>query len=327
MLPARRARLALLAAPTSLAAAMPGPLVATLGAQSGGRHAAVVLALPASPRAAALADAFGAVGGDDAALFYAPAQLATVRAGAGASVERFLAGTTLAAASAATRAAGGTLAVGVQSLAYDAIEETRDFAPTGATLRGGELALSAGYARAVGGVRVGLVGKLARQRLAEASGQAIAGDVGIAWTVPAATAGAGRAARALAGITVAGAVQHVGGELALLGRAAPLPRRVRLGAARTLALAPGVDVLALAEVVDDAGESARPAAAAELRWRVGRTVAIEARGGVRRRLRDDALPAVTVGGGVRLGAVTLDYARQGYGPLGATHRVGIRWAR
>jgi len=302
-------------------------VAAPVPAQDGGRHAAVVLALPAAPRAAALADAFTAVGDDEAALFYSPAQLATVRGTrASASVERFLATTTLGAAVGALRVAGGTAAVGVRSLAYPEAPEAQEYEPTGRTLTGGELAVSAGWARAVRGVRVGAAATLVRQRVVEASGQAVAGDVGLAWTSPAALPTAGAVRRALGGVTVAGALQHVGGELSLLGRASPLPRRARVGVARPVTLAPALRLLATAEVVQLDGETARPAAGAELRWQRGR-LALDARGGVRRRLvPDEALPAVTTGGGLAFRAVALDYAYQGYAVLGATHRLGVRWA-
>ena len=296
-------------------------------AQDGGGHAAVVLALPAAPRAAALADAFTAVGDDEAALFYSPAQLATVRGRrASASVERFLATTTLGAAVVALRVAGGTAAVGVRSLAYPEAPEAQEYEPTGRTLTGGELAVSAGWARAVRGVRVGAAATLVRQRVVEASGQAVAGDVGLAWTSPAAPPTAGAMRRAIGDVTVAGALQHVGGELSLLGRASPLPRRARVGVARPVTLSPALRLLATAEVVQLDGEAARPAGGAELRWQRGR-LALDARGGVRRRLvPDEALPAVTTGGGLAFRAVALDYAYQGYAVLGATHRLGVRWA-
>jgi hypothetical protein len=311
---------------TLLATSLAAPLAA-VAAQEGGRHAAVVLALPAAPRAAALAEAVTAVGGDESALFYSPAQLATVRRhGASASVERFLASTTLGAAVGATRVAGGVGALGVRSLAYPEAIEMREYEPTGRVLTGGELAVSAGWARALGGVRVGAAATLVRQRVAEASGQALAGDVGIAWTSPEAASGASAACRALAGVTIAGAVQHVGGTLELLGSGSPLPRRARVGVARPIALSPALRLLASADVVQQDGESVRPAGAAELRWQRGR-LALDARGGLRRRLHaDEALPARTVGAGLGYRAMALDYAYQGYAALGATHRLGVRWA-
>ncbi|MGZ8412411.1 MAG: hypothetical protein ACXW61_09870 [Gemmatirosa sp.] len=318
--------------PSPRLAVLPGVLATLLAsapaaAQEGGRHAALVLALPAAPRAAGLAEAVTAVGGDETALFYSPAQLATVRRpGASASVERFLATTTLGAAVGAARVAGGTAAVGVRSLAYPDAPEMREYEPTGRTLTGGELAVTAGWARAVGSVRVGAAATLVRQRVAEASGQALAGDVGVAWTAPVAASDAGAATRALAGVTVAGALQHVGGALSLLGRGSPLPRRARVGVARPIALSPALRLLASADVVQQDGEAVRPAAGAELRWQRGR-LALDARAGLRRRLQaDEALPARTVGAGLGFRAVALDYAYQGYAALGATHRLGVRWA-
>ncbi len=307
-----------------LAAVAPGRVAR---GQGGGRQAAVVLALPAAPRAAALAEAVTALDGDESSLFFSPAQLATVRAWrAGASVERFLAGSTLGAAAAAAPLARGTAALGVRSLAYPEAREAVEYAETGRTLTGGELAVTAGYARALFGVRLGAAATLVRQRVAEASGQALAGDVGAAWTTPAARDGAAAWRRALGGVTLAGALQHAGGTLTLLDRAAPLPRRVRAGVSRTVRLGAALRLLGSAEVVQGRGEGARPAGGAELRWTRGR-LALDARAGVRRRLdRDEALPAWTAGGGLAFRALALDYAHQGYGALGATHRLGVRWA-
>ncbi|GLC26020.1 hypothetical protein [Roseisolibacter agri] len=312
---------------TLAVASLLAAVAAPARAQDGGRHAAAVLSLPAAPRAAALADAFTAVGGDEASLFYSPAQLATVRGrGVSASVERFLATTLLGAAVGAVRVAGGTAAVGVRSLQYPDAPEAQEYEPTGRTVTGGELAVTAGFARALWGVRAGASATLVRQRVAEASGQTIAGDVGLAWTVPAASATSPLPRRALAGLTVAGALQHLGGELSLLGRASPLPRRMRVGIARPTTLTPTLSLLTTAEVVQLDGEAARPAAGAELRWQRGH-LSLDARGGVRRRLlRDEAMPAHTVGAGLGFRAVGLDYAYQGYAALGATHRLGVRWA-
>ena len=94
-------------------------MAARVGAQSGGTSAAVFLEHPASARALALGGAYTAVGGDDAVLFFNPAQLATrEQASAGLSVLRFALESTFGAFSAATRVGPGTIGFGVQVVNY-----------------------------------------------------------------------------------------------------------------------------------------------------------------------------------------------------------------
>jgi predicted aminopeptidase len=227
--------------------------LAALGArraagQDGGRNAAIVLALPASARAAALGDAYLGVGGDDAALFYDPAQLATVRGAVGLSVERYLASSVVAAASAAARVGRGSAAVGVQSIRYDGIDETVASTATGRTLSAGDAVATVGYGVGLGrlrlpgatALRVGATVKYARQRVAEASGGALAGDVAVA----AALRGGG---------VLSVVAQNLGGDITLLDVSSPLPRRVRVGGALPVAVSPRVSMLATAAVTRGTG--------------------------------------------------------------------------
>jgi hypothetical protein len=288
-------------------------------AQAGGRNAGLVLDLPASARAAALAGAYAAVGGDDAALFYNPAQLATVTRGAGLSIERYLASSTLAALSAATRVGRGTAAVGVQSLRYGSVAEVLATGPadepayvTGREISASDVAISAGYAVAAGRVRVGAAAKYAQQSIAGTSGGAVAVDAGVAVPV-------GRGSR------WPRAAQNLGGDLRIAGVSSPLPRRLRIGASLPLAVRGAVDVLVVADVanVERAGTTA--GAGAEVTWRAPGPVSLDARVGYRQQPSGAAAPALTLGGGVGVGRLALDYAYRGHDALGATHRVGVRW--
>src|SRR5688572_32527262 len=91
--------------------------VPAISLAQGGRTGAIVLELPASARALALGGAYVTAGADDAALFYNPSQLATVEGRAASmSVQPYIEGSTLGAASAAFRLGPGTVGVGVQVL-------------------------------------------------------------------------------------------------------------------------------------------------------------------------------------------------------------------
>ena len=297
-------------------------------AQDGGRHAAVVLQMPASARASALGGAYAAVGGDDASIFYDPAQHATVRRGVGLSVERYFASSTLAAFSAATRTGPGqgTLAVGVQSVRYESVTETVGAVETGRLLTAGDEVLSAGYGIELAtrwlpgatAVRLGAAAKWVRQRVADESGDATAGDVGLAVALR-------------GGATVAAVAQHLGGTLTLAERSHPLPRRLAVAAAWPVALSPRLALLATGELATVRDEGARVAAGAEARWRSrgapATALTLDARLGFRQRTHGAAASPVTVGGGVGARGLVLDYAYQGYAGLGATHRLGVRWAR
>jgi hypothetical protein len=310
-------------APSTVATALLIALAASVSnvhAQTGGRSAAVVLDLPASARASALGGAYAAVDGDEAALFYNPAQIATVTRAAGLSVERYLASSTLAALSAATRVGRGTAALGVQSLRFGSVPEivpgtggaSDPGVPTGRMITAGDLAVSAGYAAPIGRVRVGIAGKYVQQSIAGTSGGTAAVDVGVSM---------GIAGRATAGL----AVQHLGGDVRIAGVASPLPRRVRAGASLPLSLGGALDALVAADVGHVARDGLRVAGGTELTWRAAAGIALDARVGVGQRPDGSAASPLSLGGGVRVGRIALDYAYQSFDALGTTHRLGVRW--
>ena len=96
---------------------------AALAQAQGGASAAIILELPASPRAMALGGAGTSLEGD-AAIFYNPAQLAAVQhVAASLSAQRYIFSSTLGAFSAAARIGPGTAAIGVQALEYGSEDE------------------------------------------------------------------------------------------------------------------------------------------------------------------------------------------------------------
>ncbi|MGQ0713018.1 MAG: PorV/PorQ family protein, partial [Gemmatimonadaceae bacterium] len=203
----------------------------SLAPAQGGRTGAVVLELPASARALALGGAYVAMGSDDAAIFYNPSQLATVEGRAASmSVQPYIEGSTLGAASAAFQLGGGTFGIGVQVLSYGSADEfvcdestgCERGEATGRTVSASDIAVSVGYGTTVHivrAVRLGVSAKYVRQSLADASGGSPAVDFGAAIDV-------------WRGAAVGVSIQNVGSDLKTAGSSAPLPRLVRVGASR-----------------------------------------------------------------------------------------------
>jgi hypothetical protein len=295
----------------------------TLSAQ-GGESGTIVLEHPASARSLALGGAMAAVRDGDAALFANPALLDT-KSGSSASMsgQRYLAGSTLAAASLATSALGGSIAVGLRGLNYGSVNEyvpdTINFGgqrgiATGRDVTASEFAVTAGYARAMRRLRIGGAVSYVRQQIADESGGTTSIDVGAATDV----------AR---GIVLGVAVQHIGPDLKLATTPSPLPRLVRAGLSVPLHVGP-LGALVAGEVVARRDGDVVPRGGAELWWRTANGVTITARAGARGGKGNDVLSRVTYGGGIAAAHVALDYAYQGMAILGGgAHRVGIRFQR
>jgi hypothetical protein len=289
-----------------------------------GQNAAIVLELPASPRALALGGAVTAVGRDDALLFYNPAQLATLGGlSASISLQRYLESTTLAALSAAARLGPGVLGIGIQSLSYGSIDEIipdcvnfgcERGEPTGATASAGDLAATAGYALRVRGARIGGAAKVVRQSIAGESGTTGAIDVGAAVDL-------------LRHLTVAAAVQNLGGTMTVAGSSGPLPRTVRGGVALAVERNQ-VALLLSSDVAQVRDGDARLSGGLELTWRAARAISLVGRAGAAQRANGADARAATFGGALQLGRFAVDYAYQGFETLGSSsHRVGIGYRR
>ena len=299
-----------------------------VGAQSTGQsRAAIFLTLPASARALALGDAYGAIANDEGALFYNPAQLAQVRSvTGGGSLQRYIAETTLGAFAVAAPIGRGTVGIGLQLLDYGSADEFvlvdgsagQQGAPTGGRVSAQDLALMVGYGTAFGvrrALRVGVTVKYARQHVANYSGGAAAADVGVAYSLR-------------SGWELAGAVQQLGPNLTLASVTAQLPWTWRVDAASPVLRGDRYSLRGMVEARQWSGGLATGVLAAEGTWRDAATGAVlAARAGYALRGSGDDRSPMTVGGGVTLGRFTVDYAYEGFELLGgATHRVGIRYA-
>ncbi|MEJ7811943.1 MAG: PorV/PorQ family protein [Gemmatimonadaceae bacterium] len=322
MNPAARGACAVAAAVAAIvvaAAALAHP--ASAQADGGGRTAAAFLRLPASARALALGGAYPAAGGDDAAIFYNPAQLAVVgRRAAGLSLQRYLEATTLGSFAAAARVGSGTAAVGLHALDYGGVDEIvadasgADGARTGRTISAADYALSLGYAVSRGRLRAGGAAKLIRQQLAGLSGSAWAADIGAA-------------ADLRPGMTVAIAARNLGGSLALGGVRAPLPSSLRVAASVPIVAAGAWSVVGTGELSRARQGSGEGAGGAEVVWNSSTRFAVIGRAGAAWRGSGDIASPLTVGGGIRTGFLALDYAYQALDGAPGSHRLGVRWWR
>ena len=289
----------------------------------GGQSSAIILELPASPRAMALGGASVALDGD-ASVFYNPAQLATVgRVAAGLSVQRYILSSTLGAVSAGARFGPGTIALGAQILQYASEPEVvpdPDFGgergeETGNTIDAGDLAVTVGYAVASGRWRFGGAGKFIRQRIVEESGTAFGVDLGVAVSV-------------WRGATLGASVQNLGTSLETGTTDGDLPRIIRVGGAVPFTLTEGVTLLATGDVIVPRVGDVTPGGGVELAWRATPGVSIAGRlGGALVPGDDDGSP-LTAGAAVMGRSLALDYAFRSFDAVGgATHRIGVRWWR
>lgn len=290
-------------------------------------RAAILLTLPASARGLALGDAWGAVADDESALFYNPAQLARVRGiDVGASLQNYIASTTLGAFAVAVPLRVGTVAFGLQLLDYGSTQEVVPVdgsdgqvgAPTGATITAEDMAFTLGYGIAIGTkrqLRLGAAVEYARQEIASTSGGAVGGDVGAAYTFQ-------------DGWDVSAALQHFGSDLTLAAVTAPLPMTWRVAVAAPGIQAAAFTVRPLAEVRQVSGAEVTGVLGTEGSWRTGTTGAIlSVRAGYALRGSSDARSPFTAGAGITLGRLEVDYAYEGFNLIGgATNRVGVRLA-
>jgi hypothetical protein len=304
--------------------AVVGALAPLSARAQGGRTAAILLELPASARALSLGDAYVAAAADDAVLFYNPSQLATLEGRAASmSVQPYIEGSTLGAASAAFQLGPGTLGVGLQVLSYGSTDEyvcdvtaqCERGAPTGRTVSANDVAASVGYAVTWYTVRLGAAAKYVRQSLADASGGAPAVDVGAAIDI-------------WRGATVGVSLQNLGPDLETAGSSAPLPRFLRIGASLPWRGLGPFDLLGTVEMAQHREGDFLPLGGAEVTWTSANGLAFSARVGALAQSDAAATSRIAFGGGVRARYFALDYAYQSFDALAlTTHRFGLRWWR
>ena len=310
----------------SLVAACVWPMVVR-AQTSNDTRSAILLTLPASTRALGLGEAWGAVADDESALFYNPAQLARVRGlSIGGSLQNYIASTTLGAFAVAVPLKRGTLGFGLQLLDYGSADEVvpadgsagQVGTPTGSTISAEDMAFTVGYGIAFGArheLRVGAAIKYARQEVASYSGGAVAGDIGAAYTF-------------INGWDVSAALQHMGSSLTLAAVSAPLPLTWRAAVAAPEMRANAFSLRPIAEVRQVSGADVTGVLGAEGSWHTGTSgTLLTGRLGYAFRGSTDAREPLTIGAGITLGRLQVDYAYEGFDLIGgATNRVGVRFA-
>ncbi|OLD96189.1 MAG: hypothetical protein AUG79_03525 [Gemmatimonadetes bacterium 13_1_20CM_4_69_16] len=304
----------------ALALALPAGIRAQAIDRSNGAAGAPILQLSTAPRAAALGGALTAASGVTS-IFANPAGAATVQ-----HFEAQLAGQALFEGSKAGSMAVGWrvhsvgLALGIRYLDLGSVDEVvcngcggRGTA-TGQSLSANEEAFALVGAVELGRASVGAALNYYSTTLADASGGAASLSAGVR----------GRVSEKLA---VGASVQYVGGDVNVAGFGAPLPRTVRAGA-EFQPLGPTherLHLLLAADYVAVRGAPGRVGGGLEVGLRdpgsgllaVARLGAASSAGGA------FATRPVTLGVGLRLRQVSLDYAYEGSQLLGSQHRLGL----
>ena len=288
----------------------------SLAAQSEG---SALAALPGSTRSAGLGGAGVALVGDAGAVFANPAGLAPIRhLAVEGSYEPYLAGTSVTTAALGMRVGRFTWGVGAQTLDYgsesvivpDSTSGGRRGIATGATFTAADLLGVAAVVYRHGLIAGGVSAKYARQQIGGYAVDAWAGDVGVAMAV-------------FDIFALGASVQNLGGDY---GDGARMPRRTRVGVTMNYVDPQGTfRLLSILEAQWPAGEKALLVQGLEGGVVTGSVGLVGRVGYVTRSPTSDA-SRFSVGGGLELGHVHLDYAYQAFDLLGgATHRVGLRW--
>ncbi|MCI0436532.1 MAG: hypothetical protein L0271_23285 [Gemmatimonadetes bacterium] len=296
-------------------------------AQGAGSTGATVLQLLAGSRAAALSGAYAGATTDADVLFYNPAGIAALSGAAGASYQKHVEDIGVATGAGAFRVGRIVLGASAIFLDYGSVDELvpdPDFGgqtgmPTGNSVGASEVAARVAAATPLmeGRLHVGAAVGLVTTSLADASRGTAVFDFGAQYLLPRITLGA--------------ALRNVGSALSGGGLAdAPMPTEARFGAMVELSRATGVGAIASADLVHElnAGTTGLVAGVeAGLLQRSASDIGAVARLGYNGSTGSDGQGAIQFGGGLSLGAISIDYAYQNYDLFGALHRFGVRWTR
>jgi hypothetical protein len=276
-----------------------------------------VLALPASARAAGAGDAASLATGASA-LFYGSENLPATSA-VSASAGTWIGGAQFSTLAAAVPWHGTTFGVGVQSLDYGSADEivpdpltggVRGTA-TGDRVGASEFAITAAAGRRAGAWRAGVAGTFVSQQVAEATGHATGVDAGAGVTTH--------------GWDLSAAAQHLGGTLQLGVVRSPLVRTYRAAVVSPAWHAERASLRAVAEYRSVDGEGTVALLGGEGSWESAAGWQLSLRGAAVSQSAASARAPWSTGGSAARAGWSLDYAYQGFGALGAVHRMGVTW--
>jgi hypothetical protein len=274
----------------------------------------IILQIPASTRALGFGDAYVGVR-DPEAVFYNPAQLGG-RTGVSLSAERYGSVSTSAAFVSSYIFGAFGFGIGASMLDYQADDGGYPAAaPNGESLGvRGPLAASsllgaASLEMAFKGIRWGVTGKVAQDRVATARDGVLLADVG--------------AAKELGPVTVGATVQNLGAGPKMVGTSMPLVTRGVLGAAMSGQAVGPLDLAASAAVSVRRGGRVSPAGGVELGYMPIDGIIFAGRVGARLPEKDAQSP-MTFGASFTFDRLSFDYAFEPYQGRGDGHRVGIR---
>ncbi len=180
---------------------------------------------------------------------------------------------------------------------------------TDGTFSIGDMAVSAGYGRALGSLSLGVGVKYIRESLDNVTASGYAADVGALYSV-----------EALHGLTLGASALNIGPEVKFLNNKEKLPLNFRGGAAYSFSALKSRTVLA-ADVSKTRMDKFRMGTGVE----ISMANIFALRGGFT--TRNDAGIGITGGVGVTWRSLGLDYAFVPFGDLGFSHRVSLtcRW--
>ena len=310
-------------------AALVGALAAPPAAAQSRRETGFpVVRLDPSTRAAALAGAGALPGDDPMALFYNPALLGPEMSGAAAlSYANLVLDVGSGAAVYARDLAGVSGAVGVRFVSYGEFDRVGEGVAEGETFGASEAVVSVSAAREVlPDLRVGATVHGLFSSVAEADARAVAADLGVLLAVPDQR------------LTLGASVHHAGVVLSSLGETEDrLPLDVRLSATKGLEGLPLTVSLALVDLQSFEGPEADSSLARRaldhvvLGGELALGTALKVRAGYNGRRADDLrgggrldLAGVSLGAGLTLRRVTVDYAYVGWSRFGGLHQFGVR---
>lgn len=283
------------------ALALAGPIAARGPSTS----SADFLAIYADARPTAMGGAFTALADNAAGLAYNPAGLVRPEAyEITASYVAWLDQSRFHHLSYTHPLGGGRDAFGLSVLSFDVggFAQTNELGlETGNKLEAYDWSTAFGYGRKIGRYwALGASGRYIHRQLDLYSANTMAADLGLLWWAP------------IRPVTVGLAVQNIGGSLRFINDREPLPLTLRLGVATQFWLE---DLTIAADLIKVSDENWKTAVGLE--GRVAQYLFL--RGGWH---ADDSLSRnYSVGLGVEVSAVRIDYAYTPFKTLGATHRV------